>query len=151
MTRARIDTLTERERDCLRLVSRGRSSKEIGAELGISHHTVDLYLKRAIKSLEATSRRDAARQLELAEANDNQGLVTQPPAIAEPLPLTSISTPNWMEPPPRFRVPFLRQGRQRNDLNVMERLGWIGALAVAILFVIANFFNGLAALFAITA
>lgn len=111
MTNARIDQLTDRERSCLRLVARGRSSKEIGAELGISHHTVDLYLKRAIKALEATSRRDAARQLEIFEAKGNQGLVTQSQGLAEPSPLPAISSPNWMEPTARFAVPFLRQGR----------------------------------------
>ncbi|WP_374148157.1 helix-turn-helix transcriptional regulator, partial [Sphingomonas sp. 28-63-12] len=109
--------LTDRERTCLRLVARGRSSKEIGAELGISHHTVDLYLKRAIKTLQASSRRDAARQLEILEESSNQGLVTQPAGLAEPGPMPAISPPIRMESYPRFRVPFLRQGRQYNDLS----------------------------------
>ena len=150
MAKPRIEMLTDRERACLRLVARGRSSKEIGAELGISHHTVDLYLKRAIKSLEATDRRDAARQLENYEISGNQGLVTQPAALAEPPPMLVISSPIRMESPSGFAVPFFRNGREVNDLTTAQRLGWICVLAVFILFVIANFFNGLAALYLIT-
>ncbi|MEN3749147.1 helix-turn-helix transcriptional regulator [Sphingomonas sp. HF-S3] len=144
--------LTERERDCLRLVSRGRSSKEIGAELGISHHTVDLHLRRAIRTLGASDRRDAARRLEAEEGGQipYQQLSTQPQAIAEPPPITAISPPIRTDRQPRFRVPFLRQGRQYNDLTSAQRIGWTFAIAALMLIVIANFFNGLAALFYIT-
>ncbi len=55
-----------------------------------------------------------------------------------------------MESPAGFAVPFFRNGRAYNDLTTVQRLGWIVALAVFILFVIANFFNGLAALYLIT-
>lgn len=147
MANPRIEMLTDRERACLRLVARGRSSKEIGAELGISHHTVDLYLKRAIKSLEATDRRDAARQLENYEISGNQGLVTQPAALAEPPPMLVISSPIRMESPSGFAVPFFRNGREVNDLTTAQRLGGICVLAIFILFVIANFINGLTALY----
>lgn len=151
MANPRIDQLTERERACLRLVARGHSSKEIGVELGISHHTVDLYLKRAIKALEASDRRDAARQLEHYEISGNQGLVTQPPELAAPPVPIVISSPIRMESPSGFAVPFFRSGREVNDLTAVQRLGWICALAVFILFVVANFLNGLAALYTVTA
>ncbi len=147
MANPRIDMLTDRERACLRLVARGRSSKEIAAELGISHHTVDLYLKRTIKSLGATDRRDAARQLENYEISGNQGLVTQPPELAETPPMLVISAPIRTESPSGFAVPFFRNGREANDLTTVQRLGWICGLAIFILFVIANFINGLTALY----
>lgn len=150
MTNARIELLTDRQRGCLRLVARGHSSKEIAAELGISHHTVDLYLKRAIKTLGASSRRDAARALEMSEAQDNQELVTHSPDLAEPTPVLAISSPVRTELAPHFAVPFRRQGRQENDLTSIQRLGWICALALIIMFVVANFLNEVSALFLIT-
>lgn len=147
-----VERLTERERDCLRRVARGRSSKEIGAELGISHHTVDLYIKRAIKTLGTTDRRGAARIFEASEgdARRHQRLDTQSPALAEPPPVRSILPPVRKETVSGIRVPFLRQGRRDNDLTKVQRLLWIPLLALLFLFVIANFFNGLGALYAIT-
>jgi len=151
MVNDRLEQLTDRERACLRLVGQGLSSKEIAVELGISHHTVDLYLKRSLKALGVASRREAARLLRQADANSHsQQLGIQPAALAQPVPIAVIPAPIRTEPASRFRVPFLRQGRQINDLTTVQRLVWIAVLAVAALFVIANFFNGLAALFAIT-
>ena len=61
MVANRIDELSPRERDCLRLVARAHSSKEIGRALGISHHTVDDHLKRAMSLLGVASRFEAAQ------------------------------------------------------------------------------------------
>jgi DNA-binding CsgD family transcriptional regulator len=146
--------LTERERDCLRLVARGYSSKEIAVELGISHHTVDLHLRRAIKTLGVTSRRDAARAFtSVPDGHDlpTQGLNTQSEALAETEQVPAFMPPNRSDRPLTVRLPFLRQGRQYNDLTPLQRLIWIPILALLFLFVIANFFNGLGALWTITA
>jgi DNA-binding CsgD family transcriptional regulator len=59
--------LSEGQRACLRLVARGRSSKEIALETGLSPQTVDTYLKQAMARLGVTSRREAARFLEQHE------------------------------------------------------------------------------------
>lgn len=142
------DQLTGRERDCLALVATGRSSKEIAAALGISHHTVDLHLKRAMRTLGAATRRDAARRYEEMSA-PNQLLDTQPRTIADRASGGLKSEPDRIEVPARFRVPFLRQGRRLNDLTPMRRLGWIAGLGFAMLLAAANFLNGLGALFAI--
>jgi biotin operon repressor len=48
-----LDRLTERERECLRLVDRHMSSKEIARELGLSKHTVDWHLDKARRRLGA--------------------------------------------------------------------------------------------------
>lgn len=145
------DHLTERERECLQLVARGHSSKEIGALLGISHHTVDVFVKRSIRTLGAADRRDAARIFqELNALRADRGLVNQPQALAEPAPDLPIIPPVEHRPVPSFRVPFLRQGRQFNDLTSAQRLWWIPLLALLFMFVIANFFNGLGALYTIT-
>ncbi|WP_304272555.1 helix-turn-helix transcriptional regulator [Caulobacter segnis] len=58
-----LDRLTDRERECLRLVDRHMSSKEIARELGLSKHTVDWHLDKAKRRLGATDRYDAARRV----------------------------------------------------------------------------------------
>lgn len=59
----RLEELTERQRECLRLVSLGLRDKEIGRELGISHETVRKHLKGAMARAGTSSRFIAARAL----------------------------------------------------------------------------------------
>lgn len=56
-----ISRLTDRQRDCLRLVARGFTSKQIGRQLGISHSTVDNHVLAATQLLGVTDRREAGR------------------------------------------------------------------------------------------
>lgn len=51
--------LTDREQTCLRLVARGRTNKEIAAQLRLSPSTVKVTLSHAFEKLEVTRRRDA--------------------------------------------------------------------------------------------
>lgn len=147
------DGLTQRERECLKLVARGRSSKEIAIELGISHHTVDLHLRHAMRTLGASTRREAARMLspeELIEAGKNtQVLSSQPSPLAQERFFDAPSQPDDARRD-RIRIPFLRQGRRSNDLTPIHRLIWIPVLAAMMLVGIANFFNALEALWKIT-
>jgi two-component system response regulator DesR len=55
------DPLTDRERQVLRLTSRGLSTGDIAAELGLSPGTVRNYLSESIDKLRASNRFDAAR------------------------------------------------------------------------------------------
>jgi len=48
--------LTVRQRECLSLIARGQSVKEVAITLGLSPHTVQDYLKDAARRLEARSR-----------------------------------------------------------------------------------------------
>lgn len=80
---ARTGTLTESQAKCLRLVGKGMSSKEIALATGLSHRTVDQYVNRAASTLGASSRREAARILELVESGESKNLQLQPQAIAE--------------------------------------------------------------------
>ena len=52
--------LTERQRECLMWVARGKTSWEIGKLLDISRHTVDYHIDSAMKALNLTSRTSAA-------------------------------------------------------------------------------------------
>ena len=67
------DTLTERERDVLRLAARGRTNKQIGADLAISDRTVQNHLANIYAKLEVASRTEAvtaALQRDLIKLND---------------------------------------------------------------------------------
>lgn len=65
MTQNTSDTLSEMlsqgEIECLLLVSQNRTSKQIAALLGISPHTVDNRIKRALSALRVGNRREAAQ------------------------------------------------------------------------------------------
>lgn len=66
----RIDSLSEGQKACLRLVAEGvTQSKEIAQKLNLSHLTVDQYLSKAAKSLGATNRVEAAKRFTLMEKN----------------------------------------------------------------------------------
>ena len=62
-SRARLEALTQRERDCLRLVLDQLSSKEIGRTLGISPTSVDTHVRRAREKLGVDDRYAAAQRL----------------------------------------------------------------------------------------
>ncbi|MEZ5708453.1 MAG: helix-turn-helix transcriptional regulator [Blastomonas sp.] len=66
-----VESLTEAQKSCLRLVTKGLTSKEIALELDLSPMTVDQYLHKASTILAATNRRDAARKF--AKIEKNQG------------------------------------------------------------------------------
>ena len=61
-----LDTLTEKEKQTLRLILRGHDAKSSAQELGLSVHTVNERLRDARRKLGVTSSREAARRL-LAE------------------------------------------------------------------------------------
>ena len=53
------DMLTEREIDCLNWTAAGKTSVEIAEILGLSEHTINHYLNRATKKLDAVNRTQA--------------------------------------------------------------------------------------------
>lgn len=64
-----LDTLTDKEKETLRLILRGHDAKSSARELGLSVHTVNERLREARRKLGVTSSREAARRL-LAEEGD---------------------------------------------------------------------------------
>ena len=76
-----IQRLTERQKECLRLVAQGYTSKEIGRALDLSPSTVDNHILTAVQSMSANSRGEAARSLAGLEAR--QKLPRESQALAE--------------------------------------------------------------------
>lgn len=70
---ALLPLLTEGQRDCLRLVYQHMTSKDIARILGVSPHTVDMRLRTAMKTLQVSSRIEAARLLVADEAAQGFG------------------------------------------------------------------------------
>lgn len=131
-----IGRLTDRQKDCLRLVASGYTSKEIGRRLGISYTTVDNHIRLALEVLGVASRAEAARVLAAGEAD--QPLTSQPPELAPGLEQGAQQAAADMPGPTGRRlVPPL--GGSRNALRGEDRV--YAVLKVAVLG-----FSGLAAL-----
>jgi DNA-binding CsgD family transcriptional regulator len=103
-------SLSEGQKNCLRLVARGLSSKEIALETGLSPQTVDTYLKQAVAKLGASNRREAARMFEDLQVSQNLG--SQPPAVAVEATDKSPTVPRQRS---LWRLPPL--GGEENDLD----------------------------------
>lgn len=71
---ALTDTLTDREKETLRLLLRGHDAKSSARALGLSVHTVNERLREARRKLGTTSSREAARLLLEAEQQTPQSL-----------------------------------------------------------------------------
>lgn len=117
-----IQRLTERQKDCLRLVAQGYTSKEIGRVLDLSPSTIDNHILAAVQSLNANSRGEAARFL--ASMETRQKLPREPDALVDGHFSGMTSTPTkapvlsifgrgiWTLPP---------LGGHRNALDTSER------------------------------
>ncbi|MDZ4139087.1 MAG: DUF4019 domain-containing protein [Erythrobacter sp.] len=97
-----LDTLTDKERQTLRLILRGPDAKSSARELGLSVHTVNERLRDARRKLGVTSSREAARRL-LAEEDETPELLGDKPlgdALATPpdAPVTASATRRWVRP-----------------------------------------------------
>ncbi|WP_083800393.1 helix-turn-helix transcriptional regulator [Erythrobacter sp. SD-21] len=62
-----IPSLTSRQFDCIRLVRKGYTSKQIGRELGISSRTVDQHIAAVIERLQVNNRLAAVERLQELE------------------------------------------------------------------------------------
>ncbi len=64
-----LDTLTEKEKQTLRLIVRGHDAKSVARSLGLSVHTVNERLRDARRKVAVSSSREAARLLFEAEGS----------------------------------------------------------------------------------
>jgi DNA-binding CsgD family transcriptional regulator len=127
----RIARLPEGQKQCLRMVLRHMSSKQIALALGISPHTVDQRLRQAMRTLGASSRVEAARALaEVEGAEGYQPLAYQSPHIESPAGAPSARPSS--------------NGGGRDER--LQRIGWIVAIVAAAAAFFAAVFTGLNAL-----
>jgi len=103
--------LTERQLECVRL-SATMTDKDIGRHLGISHHTVSLHIREAMRRLQVSSRKAALRRL-ASEPLYGSEAITVPldpgpdrPAPGDPVDDTAGTfgtSAAWLLPPPPRR------------------------------------------------
>jgi DNA-binding CsgD family transcriptional regulator len=113
-----VDSLSERERECLRLVAQHHTSKDIAALLGLSPYTVDGYVAEACAKLGTGRRGEAARILVAAEGSPPERLAPEP----SPVPLTPDLP---LQPSPELALEAAPAGRQ-----VRISMGWRFAIIV---------------------
>lgn len=73
-----LETLTEKEKETLRLIVRGHDAKSAANELDLSVHTINERLRAARRKLDVTSSREAARVLFESERGASENLVYEP-------------------------------------------------------------------------
>ena len=169
----RVARLSEGQRQCLAMVDRHLSSKEIALRLGISSHTVDQRVRQSLCILGVDRRGEAARMVASAMRTSEdpayQRLIHQPPYIDEPpcpihqegavgqqirqtdrageTSFVGIDT----EPKPMGRwaslpLPIATRGQPSNELSVGSRLMWIVLIALGAAFSAGMYLAGLESL-----
>lgn len=171
MSRDRVDKLTDGQREVLRRVNLHLETKEIARELGISPDGVNQRIKAAMRILGVNRRRDAALMLAAAEGRQHYPPLVYPPqdiAIGPDSATFAPSTESGREhgpasigaireeqaafravprlPSGRFRLPLPIRGGRPNDLNTLQRLGWIFGMMLMIAFAFGVFLAGMEAL-----
>jgi DNA-binding CsgD family transcriptional regulator len=164
----RVARLNAGQLDCLRLVDKHLSSKEIASELGISPHTVDQRIRQSLQILGVERRTQAARVV-AQYSGPYQRLIHQSPYIpgepgrgqpeaavgiqirhadragevGEASFLTEqrpVSSRSSLQPP------FATRSNPRNEMSVGQRLFWIAAIAIGAAFSAGMYLAGLESL-----
>ena len=169
---ARVARLTSGQLDCLRLVDRHLSSKEIAAELRISPHTVDQRIRQALGILGVERRTQAARIVaERAGPNAEpyQRLIHQSPHIdgggasahqegavgnqirhadraGEASPPGVITEQRSVGLGSPLQLPFATRSHPSNEMSVGLRLAWIVLIAMGATFSAGMYLAGLESL-----
>jgi len=168
MNADRIERLTDKQRECLRMVYRHMETKEIARVLGLSPDGVTQRIKTAMKTLGVDRRRDAARILAEAE-----GLAPYPRQVYTSRDIASALDPAmfgpstgdewqsgssgeamreeqaayWAAPPTRKpALPLPIGGARPDDLGWLKRLAWIAGIAIGIALAFGGLVGGVDAL-----
>lgn len=80
-------SLTEKEKQALRLIVRGNDAKSTARQLGLSVHTINERLREARRKLSVSSSREAARIVLAAEGTPPQFMMDKLLGDAEPAPV----------------------------------------------------------------
>ena len=98
------DSLTEKEKETLRLVVRGHDAKSMARQLSLSVHTINERLRAARRKLEVTSSREAARLVFEREAAHPKNAV--PKDLGEALQSGDMAIPEAPDAGVRNRRPL---------------------------------------------
>ena len=150
----RVARLTEKQRECLRLVNLHKSSKMIAPMLGITPEAVDQRIKTAVRVLDVPNRYEAALLLAQHEGA-YQRTIYEPPDIVSPAvdwtfgsstggertngnasdePMREDRSPYGSGRRRRFRWlpdPLPKRGAKAHDVGPWLRAAWIAAVAIA--------------------
>ncbi len=124
---SRVYTLSERQRECLLLVAKRLTSKEIARRLGLSPSTVDNHIKAAVDKMGAANRGQAA-SIVAVEGGDGGARAGMPDSLLPDLPAQSAATPDSNYPASSWRLPPL--GGEANRLGPGRRLFHIVQIAL---------------------
>jgi DNA-binding CsgD family transcriptional regulator len=102
-----FNAMNSKQKECLRLVSEGLTSKQIAPKVGLTHESVNTYVKSATRLLGAPNRSVAARMLLDYEALPKWEFPPDPVEAAD-----QIGQIDGADELPRFPspIPFLRGG-----------------------------------------
>jgi len=167
-----VSRLSQGQIDCLLLVDRHHSSKEIAAKLGISPHTVDQRIRGALEKLGVERRGEAARLVAAALNADDpayQRLIHQSPYIdagagtgqeagavgyqirhadraGEASPPGYLTEQSPAGPGSSLQWPFATRSHRSNQMSVGLRLMWIVLIAMGATFSAGMYLAGLESL-----
>ena len=169
---SRVVRLSQGQIDCLLLVDKHHSSKEIAARLGISPHTVDQRIRGALEKLGVDRRGEAARLVAAAISPGDdayQRLIHQSPHIdasaasghpegavshqirhagragetSSPGVITEQRPVGFGSP---LQLPFATRSHPSNEMSVVQRLLWIVLIAMGAAFSAGMYLAGLESL-----
>ncbi|QKR99741.1 helix-turn-helix transcriptional regulator [Sphingomonas sp. CL5.1] len=123
-----ISSLTDREKECLRLLAHPMKAKDIARETQLSVYTVNEHLKSARRKLGTTDSLSAALMLRAHEDPPKNLDTTESGSLPPPDPGQSRFADTSAEKTVLGRiaavVPLGSRGRPWNDLNLRWRLVW---------------------------
>jgi len=167
-----VARLSRGQIDCLLLVDKHHSSKEIAVRLGISPHTVDQRIRGALEKLGVERRGEAARLVAAAISSGHeayQRLIHQSPHIDEaaatghqesavgyqirhagragetssPGVITEQRSVGFGSP---LQLPFATRSHPSNEMSIVQRLLWIVLIAMGAAFSAGMYLAGLESL-----
>lgn len=145
MVESVVERLSQGQVECLLLVQEHLTSKEIASRLGISSHTVDERMRRAMKVLGVERRIEAAKIV--ARSKPEVRLFRREPQANEPFVEHNSAQPGSVSGQLRsLPLPFATNNRADNKMSVGLRLLWILLIAVGAALSVGVFFAGLESL-----
>jgi len=140
-----VELLSERERDCLRLLLEPMGAKEIAQALNISVHTVNDHLKSARGKLGASDSRSAARMLRDHEGAHPQNLGVKESGWADRIDRYQDSSTGVVDGGTPM-LPFASAGRPWNGMSLRWRVVWPIILTGVLALGMGGLLGGIAAL-----